>query len=37
MNLPDACVPGPGNYDNSIAIGSDKKKFTFGPRTLFND
>jgi hypothetical protein len=38
LNIPDACVPGPGSYDvrKEFAI-NDKNKFTFGPRTLFND
>jgi hypothetical protein len=37
MNIPDACVPGPGNYEIQKEFAFDKRKFTFGPRTLFND
>ncbi len=37
LNIPDSCVPGPGTYDSTKAIGDGKKKFSFGPRTLFND
>lgn len=36
-NMPDACVPGPGSYENLKVIAKDARKFTFGPRTLFND
>lgn len=36
-NIPDSCVPGPGTYDSIRPIGIDKQKFSFGPRTLFND
>lgn len=37
LNQPDPCVPGPGQYEGQRSIGSDKKKFTFGPKTLYND
>lgn len=37
MNIPDICVPGPGTYSFTKAVGYDKKKFSFGPRILFND
>jgi hypothetical protein len=30
-------VPGPGSYSLNRTIGYNAKKFTFGPRTLFND
>ena len=36
-NMPDPCVPGPGTYESIRSSTSDKKKFTFGPRFLFND
>ena len=37
MNIPDICVPGPGTYEVRKDAGQDKRKFSFGPRTLFND
>lgn len=37
LNQPDPCVPGPGMYNSMKTIGEDKQKFTFGPRTAFND
>ena len=37
LNIPDPCVPGPGSYTLDKDFGYDKRKFTFGPRTLFND
>jgi hypothetical protein len=37
MNIPDSCVPGPGSYNSLKTIGHDRKKFTFAPKTLFND
>lgn len=37
LNIPDACVPGPGTYDFLKDIGHDRRKFTLGPRTMFND
>jgi hypothetical protein len=36
-NQPDACVPGPGSYENIRVIARDAKKITFGPKSLFND
>lgn len=35
--IPDTCVPGPGSYENIKVIAKDAKKFSFGPRTIFND
>lgn len=30
-------MPGPGNYNSLNLLGEDRKKFTFGPKTIFND
>ena len=37
LNFPDPIVPGPGQYDSLKVIGHDKRKFSFGPKTLYND
>lgn len=37
LNQPDPIVPGPGQYDSQKPIGQEKKKFTFGPKTLYQD
>ncbi|CDW72045.1 UNKNOWN [Stylonychia lemnae] len=37
LNQPDPIVPGPGQYDSLKSIGADKRKFSFGPKTLYGD